>query len=61
MQLLKLQCMGCHRFRMRSHTIIEYENIFKLLRKGALLESQQLEEAFRHERKLQKVIAKEEK
>jgi DNA-directed RNA polymerase I subunit RPA1 len=37
MQVLKLQCMSCHKFRIRSHTISEYENIFRLLRKGALL------------------------
>lgn len=47
MQLLKLQCASCHRLRIRHQTVIEYEHIFKLLRKGALLECQQLEEVFR--------------
>lgn len=61
MQLLKLQCGGCHRFRIRNHTIVEYEQLLKLLRKGALFELQELEEIFKQERKLQKIVAKEEK
>ena len=61
LQLLKLKCQGCHKFRMASYTISEYENVLLLLKKGALLESSQLVETLRLERKLQRIKKRHEK